>query len=67
MRIVRYIDVYPWSSESPENLYVQTEGSLRGIAEHARRYRITIDIPDLKVDGEILAGVERIGDGQTQG
>ena len=66
MRIIRYIDVHPWATAQPDSLNIATESQLTSLATNSRRYRITIDIPEPEVDGEITAEVEDVPDGQTQ-
>ena len=61
MKLIYYIDVYPWTTGTPPNMpYVQDGSNLSKQAENAKRYRLEAEIPDPVVDAVVQAKIEEV-------
>jgi len=58
MKIVAYVDIYPWTK--PEDVFITTRPSSFEKPKDCKRYRIEFEVPDCEVDGKIEANVEQI-------
>ena len=61
MKVITYIDVYPWTTGKGDIYFTPENNIQKKIGDKCKRYRVVIDVPDFhEIDGTIKANSEEV-------